>query len=85
MQALPPLPASWRDAALRISVIHRLAVLLNRNRSTRELPQIRCDATGDSLTLVFQHGWLDANPLTVADLNQETKYLRDVDFELDSS
>jgi exopolyphosphatase/guanosine-5'-triphosphate,3'-diphosphate pyrophosphatase len=85
MQVLPPLPASWRDAALRISVIHRLAVLLNRNRSTRELPQIRCHVTGDSLTLVFPDGWLDANPLTVADLNQEKKYLRNVDFDLDST
>jgi exopolyphosphatase/guanosine-5'-triphosphate,3'-diphosphate pyrophosphatase len=85
MQALQPLPASWRDKALRISVIHRLAVLLNRNRSTRELPGISFDVRGESLTLVFPHGWLAANPLTAADLNQEKIYLQTVDFELSFS
>ena len=85
MQVLQPLPTSWRDKALRISVIHRLAVLLNRNRSTRELPRISLDVRGESLTLVFPQGWLAANPLTAADLNQEKKYLLAVDFKLSFS
>ena len=83
MQTLQPLPASWRDAALRISIIHRLAVLLNRSRSTRELPRIRFDVAGESINLVFPDGWLAANPLTTADLSREKYYLANIEFELD--
>ena len=85
MQALQPLPASWRETALRISIIHRLAVLLNRSRSTRELPGITFDISGETLNLKFPDNWLVANPLTAADLDREKKLLADVGFDLGSS
>lgn len=83
LQTLQALPASWHNAALRISIIHRVAVLLNRSRSTRELPRIRFDVSAESIGLVFPDGWLAANPLTVADLNGEKNYLANIQFELD--
>ncbi len=85
MQTLQQLASSWRSTALRIAIIHRLAVLLNRSRSTRELPEITLDVSGESLKLAFPNGWLTANPLTIADLNHEKKYLGEVGFELDFS
>ena len=85
MQTLQPLPPAWRNAALRISIIHRLAVLLNRSRSTRELPRIKFNVCGESIKLVFPDGWLAANPLTIADLNREKKYLGEIGFELEFS
>ncbi len=85
MQTLELLPSSWRNSALRICIIHRLAVLLNRSRSTRELPRVEFDVSGESLKLAFPDGWLADNPLTVADLDREKNYLGDIDFELSYS
>ena len=82
MQTLQPLPASWRDAALRISIIHRLAVLLNRSRSRRELHRIRFAIAGETINLVCADGWLAANPLTAADFSREKNYLANIEFEL---
>jgi len=76
------MPSVWRTSALRISVIHRLAVLLNRSRSTRELPAIGFAVSGESIELTFPAGWLTENPLTVADLSREKKALADAGFEL---
>lgn len=83
MQAVQLLPAAWRDTALRIAIIHRLAVLLNRSRSIRELPRINFDVSGNSIKLEFPEEWLTANPLTIADLNREKNYLGNVGFALD--
>jgi len=85
MQTLQQLASSWRGTALRIAIIHRLAVLLNRSRSTRELPEITLDVSGESLKLGFANGWLTANPLTIADLNREQKLLVSAGFELSFS
>lgn len=82
LQELEKLPVSWREVALRISVVHRLAVLLNRSRSSQEPPHIRFEVSGKSLKLKFPNEWLAANPLTVADLNRERKYLSNAGYEL---
>jgi exopolyphosphatase/guanosine-5'-triphosphate,3'-diphosphate pyrophosphatase len=85
MQLLEKLPSAWRVAALRMSIIHRLAVLLNRSRSTSDLPRMQFDVSGNRIKLAFPDEWLAENPLTVADLNREQEYLRYVDFELEFS
>jgi exopolyphosphatase/guanosine-5'-triphosphate,3'-diphosphate pyrophosphatase len=76
------LPAAWRVPAFRLIVILRLAVLLNRTRSPSDLPPMLLQASKDWLELRFPSGWLDANPLTAADLDQERDWLRGRGFEL---
>ena len=76
------LPHAWRTSALRLAMLLRLAVLLNRSRSTQELPQIRLAVGDDFLALEFPGGWLEANPLTVADLDRERNYLHQIGYEL---
>jgi exopolyphosphatase/guanosine-5'-triphosphate,3'-diphosphate pyrophosphatase len=76
------LPRSWRDTALRLAMILRLAVLLNRSRSTVEMPSIELLVDGNSMALHFDSAWLEENPLTIADLEREQGYLRDVGYEL---
>ena len=76
------LPSSWRKQALRLAVILRLAVLLNRSRSRDTLPKIVARASGKSLDLTFPEGWLDSSPLTVADLTREQGYLQNVGYRL---
>jgi exopolyphosphatase/guanosine-5'-triphosphate,3'-diphosphate pyrophosphatase len=76
------LPVEWRVPAFRLIVLLRLAVLLNRTRSPSDLPPIALHAGKDSLELRFPSGWLDLNPLTAADLEQERDWLRARGFEL---
>jgi exopolyphosphatase/guanosine-5'-triphosphate,3'-diphosphate pyrophosphatase len=76
------IPSHWRESALKSAMLLRLAVLLNRSRSTVELPDILLEAIDESLTLGFPAGWLDDNPLTVADLEREREYLANLGFSL---
>jgi exopolyphosphatase/guanosine-5'-triphosphate,3'-diphosphate pyrophosphatase len=76
------LPGSWRQSALRVAILFRLAVLLNRSRNQAEIPPIGLEVTDDALELKFDSEWLAVNPLTVADLERETSYLRAVGYEL---
>jgi exopolyphosphatase/guanosine-5'-triphosphate,3'-diphosphate pyrophosphatase len=76
------LPRAWRKSALRLTVLLRLAVLLNRSRSQAQLPEISLSVTDATLRLGFDGAWLRANPLTVADLEREVGYLRLVGYEL---
>jgi exopolyphosphatase / guanosine-5'-triphosphate,3'-diphosphate pyrophosphatase len=73
--AASSLPTAWHRPALRLALLLRLAVLLNRSRSTEPLPLVRLTAGSDRLTLRFPPGWLDQHPLTNADLAREHRYL----------
>ncbi|MBM3978098.1 MAG: Ppx/GppA family phosphatase [Planctomycetes bacterium] len=66
--------------ALRLCVLLRLAVLLNRSRSPAPLPALRCSVAPASFTLLLPADWLLAHPLTLADLEEEARVLRDVDL-----
>ena len=80
---LDELPGSWRAPMFKLVVLLRLATLLNRSRSPSDLPAIALSTGKDSLELKFPQGWLDDNPLTAADLEQETEWLRARGFELE--
>ncbi len=82
LQLLDKLPSAWQESAMRIAIVHRIAVLLNRSRSSRDLPPIDFDVSGNKIRLGFPEEWLDANPLTVADLDRERKDLGNIKFEL---
>ena len=72
---LESLPQGWREKALHLVVLLRVAVLLNRSRSSQELPKILLNVTDNGLRLNFPAAWLQQNPLSVADLEQESLHL----------
>jgi len=76
------LPRDWREAALRLAILLRLGVLLNRSRSGSEVPVPGLEAGNDTLHLHFDRAWLDENPLTEADLKRERKHLKDAGYRL---
>lgn len=76
------LPQPWRESALRLVMLLRLAVLLNRSRNIAEIPAIELSVSDRSLDLRFDAAWLSVNPLTVADLERERAYLEAVDYKL---
>jgi len=79
---LQSLPRDWRDAALRLSLLLRLAVLLNRSRTEIAIPPVSIAVQDRSITLRFDPDWLAMNPLTVADLEREQAYLQAIGFSL---
>lgn len=82
---LAEVPSRWRLPLFKLVVLLRLAVLLNRTRSAVELPKIVLKPGNDVLHVHFPAGWLDDNPLTAADLEQEQAWLQARGFDLEIS
>jgi len=76
------LPRIWREPALRLAILLRMSVLINRSRSAVEIPAVTILVSEDSMCLSFDSTWLAANPLTVADLEREVGYLKAVGYSL---
>ena len=76
------LPSSMREAALKLTVLFRLAVLLNRSRRTVESPPIQLRASGKWLKILFDRDWLREYHLTRADIEQERAWLKAVGVKL---
>jgi exopolyphosphatase/guanosine-5'-triphosphate,3'-diphosphate pyrophosphatase len=74
----PTLPLSRRRAAEATVLILaiRLSVLLNRARAGSELPRVSATWDDGNVRLSLPRAWLLANPLTLADLQQEHRRLR---------
>ena len=79
---LRSLPVNWRGRALKLAIILRLAVLVNRSRGAGGPDDIVAEANDQSVTLTFPAGWLAENPLTIADLEREQRYLSSVGVKL---
>jgi len=60
---------------LKLCVVLRLSVLLQRSRSHKASPEVQVDAAEKSISLTFPSGWLDEHPLSQADLKVERKHL----------
>jgi exopolyphosphatase / guanosine-5'-triphosphate,3'-diphosphate pyrophosphatase len=79
------LPEERRAFALRSSVVFRIACCLNRSRSSDPLPEFGIEAKKSAITLRFPSRWLDGNPLTRADLEEEKQRLDEVGVKLEVS
>ena len=83
MTRLQALPRAWRDPALRLAILLRIAVLLNRSRKSDAPKFVGAQADGTSLNLRFDPLWLRSNPLTIADLERERELLKPIGYTLD--
>ncbi|MBI5611044.1 MAG: exopolyphosphatase [Deltaproteobacteria bacterium] len=70
------------EATLRLTVLLRLAVLLERARSSKPLPTLGVECEKQGLLLKVPQRWLDEHPLTFADLQREREDLAEVGFDL---
>ena len=80
---LKALPRAWRDSALRLAILLRLAALLNRSRKESNHPPVTIQVNENSIRISFDAEWLAANPLTIADLEGEQGYLDSVGYKLE--
>jgi exopolyphosphatase/guanosine-5'-triphosphate,3'-diphosphate pyrophosphatase len=76
------LPEDNRDRLIRLCILLRLAVLLNRSRSYASSPNIRATVKKSTIQLLFPQEWLEEHPLTKTDLEQEADYLKPVGYKL---
>ena len=63
------------ERAMHLAIVLRIAVVLHRGRSEAETPGFVAQAGPGTLRLAFPPGWLDAHPLTLAELGHEADYL----------
>ncbi len=70
------------ERAVRIAVLLRLAVRLNRGRSAEPMPVPIVRVLGPTLELEFPLGFLDARPMTRADFDEERELLQPLGIEL---
>jgi exopolyphosphatase/guanosine-5'-triphosphate,3'-diphosphate pyrophosphatase len=71
-----------KDRLLKLVIILRLAVVLNRSRNTIKTPDIDIKINDTKVELEFQNDWLQDHPLTEADLETEMNYLATTDYTL---
>jgi len=82
-EPIEALPEPLRPTALRLVLLLRLAVLLNRSRGVQSAPPVALRARKAGYLLAFPEGWLEQNPLSLADLEEERERLKTVGYELE--
>ncbi len=82
-EAFAHLPEALRQPVERLCVLLRLAVVLHRGRSRQPLPLLALEAQGRRVAVRFPEHWLEAHPLTRADLEAEARYLKKAGFRLE--
>ncbi len=75
----------WGKKAERLILLLRLAILLHRARGTTSLPDFRLEGRKKYLALHLPPDWLDAHPLTRADLGREAQHLAQIGVTLEFS
>jgi len=74
--------ANYRKKLIRLIIILRIAVILNRSIPEYQNPDYKIKIKNNTLKLEFPKHWFDENPLTIADLQSEVEYLSSIGFEL---
>lgn len=75
------LPEHWQKNAPRLAILLRLAVLLNRSRTSNAV-EFSLTVKAKRLDIRFLSNWLDSHPLTQADLEQEASFIKQAGYEL---
>lgn len=65
-----------RKSTRRLAILLRLSVLLHRGRDDQGKPDVGILAEGENIILSFPRNWLEAHPLTEAELEREAAYLK---------
>jgi exopolyphosphatase/guanosine-5'-triphosphate,3'-diphosphate pyrophosphatase len=74
-------PKGLDKLTMRLAILLRLAVLFNRSRSSEFPDLLSLAANGHILKLGLPSSWLAANPLTLADIEQEQEHLKLAGFD----
>lgn len=67
---------------VRLCILLRFAILFHHIRGGQEMPRVKLLTGEKSLEVRFPDGWLEQNPLTQADFEQEAEWLKRINFTL---
>ena len=76
------IPGSWSRRTKRLTVLLRLAVLLNRSRASDNGGELTLRAKGRKISVSVPRARADNEPLTWADLEREVRLLADANIEM---
>ncbi len=76
------LPGIWPQTAPVLTIILRIAVLLNRSRM-QQRPAFSIDISNKQIVVKFADNWLQQAPLTEADMKLEASYLGASAYQLE--
>ena len=79
---LEAIPEEDREHIIRLCLLFRLAVVLNRSRSYSSLPIPKLKIKENRISLAFPDSWLQDHPLTQADLETEASYIAKTKYRL---
>jgi exopolyphosphatase/guanosine-5'-triphosphate,3'-diphosphate pyrophosphatase len=82
LERLEALPPAMERRTLRLLLLLRLAVLLNRGRTPDAAPRLSIEVRKSTYALHFPPDWLAANPLLRADLEEEAGHVRALGLEM---
>ena len=82
LEVIEPINDDEKNKLIKLIIILRLAIILNRGRKTLKTPDIIIGLTNHKIELQFQDEWLANHPLTEADLETEADYLTTTDYKL---
>lgn len=68
------------QALVQLAILLRLAIIFHRGPRKNGLPEMRLVADDQALNLNLPATWLEANPLTAADLEAESRYLQEIGY-----
>jgi exopolyphosphatase / guanosine-5'-triphosphate,3'-diphosphate pyrophosphatase len=71
------------NSLIKLCIILRLAILFNRSRLYASLPKIKLTTKKEKIILCFPEKWIEDNPLTKTDLDQEAGYFNTVGYNLE--
>ncbi|HMB57110.1 MAG TPA: exopolyphosphatase [Arenimonas sp.] len=77
------LPDRLGRSALNCALLLRLSVLLHRSHDRDDIPRVALKGRSTGMELTLSQHWLEAHPLTQADLDSEREHLKDVGLSLE--
>ncbi len=81
-ELIDQLPSRWKEQAMYMIVILRLAILINRDHVPKKIPPINTYEIEGNLEIHFAQEWLTKHPLTEAELEQEENYLKNLSVNI---
>ena len=81
-RVLDELPEDDLPLIKKLLILLRVALILRRDRNDAPVPLEQVKWSEKGLSLKFTNEWLQSNPLTRADLEQEAGYLKSIGLRL---
>ncbi len=70
------------DEMVKMVILLRIALTFNRSRNKEKLPEMKVKVSKKQIKLKLPQQWLDEHPLTIADLEQESRLIAASGYQL---